>query len=258
MVNVLTYALHRWAETTDTALDDQLVPLISKAAKVTVFVLAALLILQNMGISISGLIAGLGVGGLAVALAAQKGLSDLFGSILLLIDRPFVQGDWVKSPDGSVEGVVERIGFRSTRIRTFEKTLITVPNSRLADFIVDNMNERPIRRVWITVGVTYDTTSHQMREAVAGIQQVLRTHPEVDQEFFLVNFTDFGASSLDIMVYYFTSTTVWNDYLRIREDVNLKIMDLLESRGLSVAFPTRTVRMEWEAGRGPVPPQTET
>lgn len=258
LVNVLTHVLGTWARGTDTALDDQLVPLVSKAAKVTVGVLAALVILQNLGVSISGLIAGLGVGGLAVALAAQKTLSDLFGSIMLLIDRPFMLGDWVKSPDGNIEGVVERIGFRSTRIRTFEKTLISVPNSRLAEFIIDNMNLRPVRRVWITVGVTYETTSKQMRDAVSGIEALLTSHPEVSQDFFLVNFTDFGASSLDIMVYYFTNTIDWKDYLRIREDVNLKLMDLLEGMGLSIAFPTRTLHLDWEEGRGPLMPAPQS
>jgi MscS family membrane protein len=241
LVDVLTGVLHRWAERTDSALDDQLVPLVAKASKVTVGILAALLVLQNMGYSISGVIAGLGVGGLAVALAAQKTLSDLFGSIMLLVDRPFTIGDWVKSPDGSLEGVVEEVGFRSTRIRTFEKTLVHVPNSRLADFIIDNMDRRPIRRVWITVGLTYDTTSGQMSEAVAAIRKVLTEHAEVDQEFFLVRFTDFGPSSLDIMVYYFTKSIVWDEYLATREDVNLKIMVALEQMGLSIAFPTHTV-----------------
>lgn len=243
MVGVLTHILHGWAKKTDTALDDQLVPLVNRAARVAVGMLAALLILQNMGYSISGLIAGLGVGGLAVALAAQKTISDLFGSVMLLSDRPFLVGDWIKSPDANIEGVVERIGFRSTRIRTFEKTLISVPNSRLADFIIDNIARRPVRRVWITVGLTYDTTSVMLREAVKGIEDVLKENQEVNQEFFLVYFTDFGSSSLDIMVYYFTNTTVWADYLRIRGEVNIEIMEMLEDRGLSIAFPTRTVHL---------------
>jgi MscS family membrane protein len=162
---------------------------------------------------------------------------------MLLTDRPFLAGDWIKSPDANIEGVVERIGFRSTRIRTFEKTLISVPNSRLADFIVDNIARRPMRRVWITVGVTYDTTAEQMREAVRRIEAILKSHAEVNQEFFLVYFTDFGVSSLDIMVYYFTNTTIWADYLRIRGEVNLKVMESLEGMGLSIAFPTRTVHL---------------
>jgi len=243
MVDVLTCVLRRWAQRTDSALDDQLVPLVSKAAKTVVGIMAALLVLQNLGYSISGVIAGLGVGGLAVALAAQKTLADLFGSIMLLVDRPFTIGNWVKSPDGQVEGVVEEIGFRSTRIRTFEKTLVNVPNSRLAEFIIDNMDRRPARRVWITVGLSYDTSASQMREAVDAIREILTTHEGVDQEFFLVRFTDFAESSLDIMVYYFTKSTVWDTYLSVREDVNLKIMSRLEGLGLEIAFPTRTLHL---------------
>ncbi len=243
LVNVGTEVFHRWARRTDSVLDDQLVPLVAKAAKVTVGLLATLLVLQNLGYSISGLIAGLGVGGLAVALAAQKTLSDVFGSIMLLVDRPFTVGDWIQSPDGNVEGVVEEIGFRSTKIRTFEKTLVYVPNSRLADFIIDNIEQRPIRRVWITVGVTYDTTRDRMQEVVGQIRSMLANHGGVDQAFYLVRFTDFGSSSLDIMVYYFANTTVWDDYLAVREDVNLKIMGILEGLGLEIAFPTRTVHL---------------
>lgn len=243
-VNVLEHILQGWASRTDNNLDDQIVPLVVRAAKVIVWILAILMILQNMGYSISGLIAGLGVGGLAMALAAQKTIADVFGSVMLLADRPFVIGDWVQSPDKEIEGVIERIGFRSTRIRTFDQTLVTIPNSRLADFVINNISERPVRRVWITVGLTYETSMSKMREAVDSIDHLLRTHPEVDQEStILVRFTDFGDHSLNIMVYYFSNTVVWADYLRIREDVNLKIMEIVENLGLSIAFPTQTVHL---------------
>lgn len=254
-VNVLSHFMHKWAARTDTTLDDQLVPLVERAAKVVVWILAILMVLQNMGYSISGLIAGLGVGGLAVALAAQKTLADVFGSVMLLADRPFINGDWVQSPDSEIEGIVERIGFRSTRIRTFDQTLVAIPNSRLADFVINNISRRPVRRVWITVGLTYATQVAQMRDAVGQIDAMLRSHTEVDQDStILVNFTDFGDSSLNIMVYYFANTTVWADYLRIREDVNFRIMEIVERLGLSIAFPTRTVHM---AGGGTFQGATE-
>jgi MscS family membrane protein len=243
-VNVLEYILRGWAKNTTNTLDDQLVPLIIRSAKFIVWILAILMILQNMGYSISGLIAGLGVGGLAVALAAQKTLADVFGSIMLLADRPFIIGDWVQSPDKDVEGTVERIGFRSTRIRTFDQTLVTIPNSRLADFVINNMSERPVRRVWITIGLTYDTPGSKMRKAVAGIDHLLHTHAHVDQaSTILVRFTDFGSHSLNIMVYYFVDTVAWAEYLRIREDINLEIMEIVENLGLSIAFPTQTVHL---------------
>jgi len=248
-VNVFTSMLKAWAHKTDTTLDDHLVPLVERALQIMVWILAALMILQNLGYSVSGLLAGLGIGGLAVALAAQKTLADVFGSIMLLVDRPFVAGDWIVSPDREIEGVVESVGFRSTRIRTFEQTLIAIPNNRLAEFVIDNISSRPYRRVWIAVGLTYDTPSELMRDAVSRIEQLLRTHPEVSQEStILVRFNEIAENSLDIMVYYFTATTDWAEYLRIREDVNLKIMEIVESLGLQLAFPTRTVHLSSEPG----------
>ena len=250
-VNVFTSMLKEWARKTDTTLDDHLVPLVERALQIMVWILAALMILQNLGYSVSGLLAGLGIGGLAVALAAQKTLADVFGSIMLLVDRPFVAGDWIVSPDREIEGVVESIGFRSTRIRTFEQTLIAIPNNRLAEFVIDNISSRPYRRVWIAVGLTYDTPSELMREAVSRIEQLLRSHPEVSQEStILVRFNEISENSLDIMVYYFTATTDWAEYLRIREDVNLKIMEIVESLGLRLAFPTRTVHVSHEPEPG--------
>ena len=250
-VNVFTSMLKEWARKTDTTLDDLLVPLVERALQIMVWILAALMILQNLGYSVSGLLAGLGIGGLAVALAAQKTLADVLGSIMLLVDRPFVAGDRVASPDREIEGVVESIGFRSTRIRTFEQTLIAIPNNRLAEFVIDNISSRPYRRVWIAVGLTYDTPSELMREAVSRIEQLLRSHPEVSQEStILVRFNEISENSLDIMVYYFTVTTDWAEYLRIREDVNLKIMEIVESLGLRLAFPTRTVHVSHEPEPG--------
>ncbi len=195
--------------------------------------------IQNMGYSISGLLASLGIGGLAVALAARETLSNVFGSLMIIIDRPFNVGDWIKT--GDLEGTVEEVGFRSTRIRTFAKTLITVPNNVVASQSIDNFSRMPKRRVMLTVGVTYHTTPAQMREAVSSIRELLENHDAVDPEFMLVNFTDFGASSLDILVYCFTKTTVWAEYLAARQDICLQIMDTLENLGLEIAFPSRSI-----------------
>jgi len=242
LIDVVAEALGAAAGRTESKLDEQLVPLVRKSAKVFVGVVAFVLIVQNMGYSVSGLIAGLGLGGLAVALAAKETLSNLFGSATIFIDRPFHIGDWIKTDD--FEGVVEEVGFRSTKVRTFAKTLVTVPNGKLADMVIDNYSRMPKRRVKMSIGVTYDTTAEQMRKAVETIKRILREHKEVDQEFFLVYFTDFGASSLDIFVYYFTKTTVWEEYLRVREEINLAIMEELEKLGVSMAFPTYTVHLK--------------
>jgi MscS family membrane protein len=233
---------------TDTALDDQLVPIIRKSLKTFVAILSFVFIIQNLGYSVASLVAGLGIGGLAIALAAQQTLSNFFGSITILIDRPFAAGDWIETSD--LEGVVEEVGFRSTRVRTFGKTQVTVPNSVLANSVINNWSRMPIRRVKMTVGVTYESSAEQMEKAVEGVRELLRAHPEVHQDFFLVYFTDFGGSSLDIFVYYFTQTTVWAEYLRVRQEVNLQIMRLLESLGMEVAFPTRTVYLKQEDNEG--------
>ncbi|NOQ51583.1 MAG: mechanosensitive ion channel [Desulfuromonadaceae bacterium] len=238
-VSLLEHWLGHWAKRTESTLDDHLVPFIRKTLRVFIVFLAILMLVQNLGYSISGLLASLGIGGLAVALAAKDSLSNIFGSIMILLDRPFTIGDWIKADD--LEGTVEEIGFRSTRIRTFAKTLITVPNSTLMNMSIDNFSRMPKRRIKLTIGITYDTNPQQMRQAVAAIKQMLREHPAIDQDFFLVNFTNFGASSLDIMVYCFTTSTIWGEYLDAREDVCLKIMETLGELGLDIAFPSQTV-----------------
>ncbi|MCF6265548.1 MAG: mechanosensitive ion channel family protein [Desulfuromusa sp.] len=239
MVTLIEHWLFHWAKRTESTLDDHLIPFIRKTLRAFIIILASMFLVQNLGYSISGLLASLGLGGLAVALAAKDSLSNIFGSIMILLDRPFTIGDWVKA--GDMEGVVEEIGFRSTRIRTFSKTMITVPNSVLMNMSIDNFSRMPKRRIKLSVGITYDTSPMQMRQAVAAIKQMLREHPAIHQDFFLVNFTDFGTSSLDIMVYCFTTSTVWGEYLDAREDVCLKIMETLEGLGLEIAFPSQTL-----------------
>ena len=234
------------AKETDSSLDDQLVPFIAKTMKVFLVLTAVLVVAQNMGYSVSGLIASLGIGGIAVAMAAKDTISNIFGSIMILVDRPFMVGDWIKTPQ--FEGVVEEVGFRSTRIRTFERTLVNVPNSALANMVIDNIDGRSERRIKMRIGLTYDTTPAQMKAVLAGIEQLLCEHPGVDQSYKLVKFDEFDDSSLSIFLYYFSSSKVWEEYLQVRQEVNLQIMDLLESQGLEFAFPTRTLHIEQPAG----------
>ncbi|MEZ4598248.1 MAG: mechanosensitive ion channel family protein [Syntrophotaleaceae bacterium] len=239
LVALLETFMSRWVSKTESTLDDHLLPFIRKSLRAFVIFLAVILTIQNLGYSISGLLASLGIGGLAVALAAKDTLSNIFGSMMIILDRPFQVGDWIKA--GELEGIVEEVGFRSTKIRTFAKTLITVPNNIIANLSVDNISRMPKRRIKLTVGVTYETTPGQMRRAVDAIRTMLRDHPAIDQEFFLVNFTDFNNSSLDILVYCFTRTTVWGEYLEARQDVCLKIMEILEGHGMEIAFPSRSL-----------------
>ena len=239
LVDMVDHYLSKWAARTKSTLDDALAPLLRKSLRIFIVIMAGLMAIQTFGYPVTGVIASLGIGGLAFALAAKDTVSNIFGSMMIIFDRPFQVGDWIKA--GDLEGTVEEVGFRSTKIRTFAKTLISVPNNIIANMALDNYSRMPKRRIRLTVGVSYDATPTQMREAVCRIRELLKTHPAIDQDFFLVNFTDFGASSLDIMVYCFTSTTVWGEYLDAREDVCLRIMDTLAELGLDIAFPSTTV-----------------
>ncbi|MDY0261436.1 mechanosensitive ion channel family protein [Syntrophotalea acetylenica] len=246
LVSLLDIFLSGWVSKTESPLDDHLLPFIRKSLRAFIIFLAVIMTIQNLGYSISGLLASLGIGGLAVALAAKDTLSNVFGSFMIILDRPFHIGDWVKA--GDMEGVVEEVGFRSTKIRTFAKTLITVPNNIIANLAVDNFSRMPKRRIKLNVGVTYETGPAQMRRAVSRIRDMLASHPAIQQDFFLVNFNDFGASSLDIMVYCFTTTTVWEEYLAARQDICLKIMDILDELGLEIAFPSHSVYLRGREG----------
>lgn len=239
LVPILSGLLRRLAARTDSALDDHLVPLVEHFLHISIVVVASVLVIQELGYNVGALIAGLGVGSLAVALAAKDTLANWFGAMMIYTDRPFVQGDWIKT--GALEGVVEEIGLRSTRIRTFAKTVISVPNSVLANDNIENFSRMPLRRVYFHLGVTYNTSPLMMRESLERIREILREHPGVDQGMWLVRFTDFGESALNIMVYYFTNTTAWDSYLQIREDINLRIIASLHEIGVHVAFPTRTL-----------------
>lgn len=242
VVDIATKYLARLAERTESKLDEQLVPLASKALKITIGAISFLWIIQLLGYNISSLLAGLGIGGLAVALALQDTLSNFFGSVFIFLDRPFLVGDWIKI--GEVEGIVEDVGFRSTRIRTWLATLVSIPNKTVANSTIDNWSKMPKRRVSQVVGVTYETTAEQMEKAVLSIREIIANDPDVDQDFFVVRFTEFGDSSLNILVYYFTKATGFADYSGIKERINLAIMRKLKEQRLSIAFPTRSIYIE--------------
>ncbi len=245
LVDAAAVFLSELARRSDSPLDDSLVPLLRKAGKLLIGILAFVLAAQNLGYSVSGLLAGLGLGGFAFALAAKDTIANLFGGVTILADRPFRAGDWITFDQ--TDGVVEEIGLRSTRIRTFAKTVVSVPNQTLANATVENHSLMPKRRVKQVVGVTYDTRPDQMRELVRRVEELLRGHPDVHQEFMLVKFTDFGPSSLDLLIYYFTATTDWERHLAVRQEINLAVMDIVAELGLSIAFPTQTVHLRPEA-----------
>ncbi len=200
-------------------------------------------ILTVWGINVTALIASLGLGGLAFALAAKDTASNLFGSFALLADKSIRIGEWVKV--GGVEGVVEDVGMRTTKIRSFQKTLITVPNQLVANQPIENFSRRGIRRIKLHIGLTYGTTSEQILKIKQDIESMLRNHEGISQkDSLLVYFDNFGASSLDIFIYTFTATANWAKYLEIREDIHVKIMQIVEANGSGFAFPSQSIYVE--------------
>ncbi len=242
LIDSFVILITEWTAKSKSTLDDQIAIVTRKSLKVVSAVLGILFLIQNMGYSVSGLIASLGLGGLTVALAAKDAVSNFFGSIVILVDAPFKIGDWVKM--GSVEGVVEEIGFRSTKIRTFEKSVITVPNYKIANESIENFSNRDRRRIKFTIGVEYSTPVEKVKKAIEGIKALIEAHPEISKDFYLVNFTTFADSWLEIFIYCFTTTTNWKRYLEIKEELNLSIMELLEKEEINFAFPSQSVYIE--------------
>jgi len=241
-VHILTDLMYTVTAHTDSELDDYLVPLMARILRIAVIALIVVFALQEFGFNVAGLLAGLGVGGLAFALAAQDTVANWFGALMIYTDQPFKRGDWVKTPD--LEGVVEEIGLRSTRVRTFAKTLVSIPNSDIASGTVENYSAMPRRRVSFKMGLTYSTTPNLMRETLAQFKQILREHEGVDQTFWMVAFDEFADSSLNILVYYFTTTTDWVEYMETKQEINLMFMDAMSAVGVEAAFPSRSVYME--------------
>lgn len=227
---------------TDNKLDDQLVPLIRKTLRFFIVVMGIILILQNNGYNVASLIAGLGIGGLAVALAAKDTLANFFGSITIFADKPFRIGDWIKV--GNVEGTVEEVGFRTTRVRTFYNSLISVPNSNIATTDIDNFGLRKYRRLKTVLNLTYSTTPEQMEAFVEGIKAIVKANKSFRQDFYEVHFNSFGAHSLDVLVYVFFDVADWSTELQQRHNFLLEVLRLSKEVGVEFAFPTQTLHVD--------------
>ncbi len=200
-------------------------------------------ILQLWGINVTALIASLGIGGLAFALAAKDTAANLFGSFSLLADKSIRIGEWIKV--NGVEGTVEHIGMRTTKIRSFQKSLITVPNHIVANNPIENFSRRGVRRIKINIGLTYSTKGEAVEQIVKEIKSMLSEHENISQkETLLVNFQAFGDSALNIFIYTFTSTSDWKKYLNTREDIHFKIMKIVEKNGSEFAFPSQSLYVE--------------
>ena len=240
-IDIFTDQLQRRAEKTENKFDDQLVPLLNTTLKIFVAIIGGLFVLQNLDVNIGSLIAGLGLGGLAVALAAQDTIRNLLGGVTIFADKPFQIGDWVVLAD--TEGTVESVGFRSTRVRTFYNSIVTVPNARLVDSGIDNMGARRWRRYRTTLGMGYHTTPDQMQAFVEGIRAIIRANPGMRQDYHIVEFSGFGAASLDVLVYCFIDAPDWTTELRTRHVLNLDIIRLAQDLQIDFAFPTQTLHI---------------
>ncbi len=229
----------RWALTS--ASSRSLLPLGARVTKVVVLAMAAVAVLSMLGYPVASLVAGLGLVGLALALAAQKTVENLFGAFSIGVDQPFREGDFVKIED--FVGTVEAMGLRSSRFRTLDRTLITIPNGRLADMRLESYTARDRLRLATVIGLVYETTSAQMREVLAGFERVLREHPKIWPDVVTVRFREFAASSLDIEVMAWFRTADWGEFQLIRQEVLLQFMEVVEKAGSSFAFPTQTVHL---------------
>lgn len=242
VVNLVMAYMERKAAETEGTLDDQLVPLVRNLLKGIVVIMFIVLILDLLHFDITALVGGVAFGSLALALAAQDTVKNLFGSLLIFVDRPFLIGDYI-IVDGH-EGVVEEVSVRSTRIRTFANSLITIPNGNIASSPIDNMGVRVFRRMKTHIGVTYDTPPDLIEIFVEGIRELIKNHPTTRKDVFEVNFDAMGDSSLQILLYVFFAVPGWSEELAGRQSLLLSIMRLAETLGISFAFPTQTLHIE--------------
>jgi MscS family membrane protein len=230
----------------DTSIGQDIENFLRKTLKFLIVVFGIMTMLQEWGVNIVGFVASLGIGGLALALAAKDTAANLFGTLVLFLDRPFKIGDWIDT--GSAEGVVEDIGFRSTKVRTFAKSITTVPNATLANASINNWSRMNKRRIKMRLGLVYSTTKEQMENILKDIKTMLQNHPHVHQDQILINFDQMQDSALSIFCYFFTTTTKWDEYLNVREDVNLKLMDIVYSHKSDFAFPSQSIYVEKVVG----------
>ncbi len=226
------------------ALDLTTLTALGNLGKISIIITGVLVGLQSMGYSISGVLAFGGIGGIAIGFAAKDMLANLFGSLIIFLDRPFKIGDWIRSPDREIEGTVESIGWRMTVIRTFDRRPLYVPNSVFSTITLENPSRMTNRRIYETIGIRYDDFA-VMEAITREVRAMLLAHPEIDTtRTLMVNFTRYGDSALDFFVYTFTKTIVWEEFHAIKQDVLLKIGEIIARHGAEIAFPTSTVHLQ--------------
>jgi len=256
VVDLISLFLSHKADKTETKVDDVLVPLIRKTLKVFVTVVGITFVASNLNLNVSSLLASLGLGGLAFALAAKDVVQNLFGSITVILDRTFHTGDWIVVND--IEGSVEEVGLRSTKVRTFYDSLITLPNSIFITAKVDNMGQRRYRRLKCNVSLTYDTPPDKIEAFCEGVRELIRLHPYMRKDYYHVYLNSLGASSLDVLVYVFWETPDWSTELRERQRFLLDILRLAKAQQIDMAFPTQTLHLINPSEQTTDNPETKT
>lgn len=251
LTDVFSTHLAQRALKTESKLDDQFVPLFRKATKVLIVIAGILLVLQNLDVNVMSLVAGLGIGGLAVALAAKDSIANLFGSIMIFTDRPFSIGDWIKVE--SVEGRIEEVGFRSTKIRTLADTIVTLPNARFMEATIENFSARRARRIFSTIAITYDTPREKLQAFIEGIRAIIQANPNTQKDTYEVHFSGFSTAGLEVYVHFYTVRLTWSEELRERHNVFSEILRLTNALGLKLSAPSPTLKAEMLAA----PPDPE-
>ena len=220
-------------------LHQSIITYLKRALKILIVILAVLLVLQNVGLNVTSLLASLGIGGIALALGAKETFGNIFGGITVIFDKPFDIGDWIVCD--KIEGTVEDIGIRSTRVKTFYDSLITIPNSIIANHVIDNVGQRKSRRTRFTLDLTYDTSPEEMEAFVEGVKNIILSNPSTKKDYFQVYFNGFGPSSLQVFINFFLKVQSWDEELLQKQNVLLEILRLSKKLNISFAFPTQTV-----------------
>lgn len=232
----------RFTAKTESKLDEQLVPILRRAFQFLLVVVGGIEALRVLDVNVTAFIAGISIGGLALALAAQDTLKNLFGSLTIFLDKPFQIGDWINF--SGVDGTVEEVGVRSTRVRTFHNSQVYVPNGKLADMVVDNYGLRVYRRYSTKITIAYGTPTALIEQFVQGLRQIVERHPDTRKDFYHIYLNDLGAHSIDILFYIFFAVPTWPEELRARHEVLMGVIDLARKLGVEFAFPTQTLNVE--------------
>ncbi len=241
LVDLLFSLWRERARRTETKLDDQVIPILSRVTKFFIWAIGILLVLQNLGYNVTSLLAGLGIGGLAVALAAQETLSNFIGALAILLDRPCEVGDRVDFDQLGIKGTIEAIGLRSTRVRTLDGTLVSIPNRTMANTVINNVAKRPTIKNEFVIGIVYDTPYEKIVEALKILREILANHPSTAN--YRAYFKEYGPYSLNIVVTHWCKYTDWEEFLKATEEINLEIKRRFEEAGIEFAFPTQTIQL---------------